>query len=225
MKFGMALKLDISKVYDCVEWNFLYHMLICMGFHSTWIDWIMECVTFLTYSIQINGHRSEFSAPYRGLWQGNPISPYLFLICVEGLSNRISQSTLRGLSISRRGPSITHPLFADDSILFSNVSVGEALEINRVLNNYAETNGQCINLSKSSLMFSINTPFHLRTYISSILDISWVDSPEKFLGLPTDLPRSKKQAFAFLNGRIYNKIKSWNEQLLSKEDMKYSLNL
>lgn len=64
--FNMPLKLDVNKAYDCVQWSYLHHVLTCLGFHVTWIT-IMDCVTSVTYSVQINGHRSSFFAPSRGL--------------------------------------------------------------------------------------------------------------------------------------------------------------
>lgn len=64
---GMAIKLDVSKAFDCVEWLYLNHMLSMFGFHSTMINWIMECVTSISYSVNINGYRTGYITPSRGL--------------------------------------------------------------------------------------------------------------------------------------------------------------
>ena len=81
----MVVKLDISKAYDRVEWNFLRQMMIRLGFDERWVDLAMETVRTTMYSILINGESKGFVQPSSGIKQGDLLSPYLFLLCVEGL--------------------------------------------------------------------------------------------------------------------------------------------
>ena len=86
----MALKLDMSKAYDRIEWRFLEQMLITLGFPINWARLVMRCVTSVLYSIIVNGQPTSSFTPSRGLQQGDPLSSYLLLICTEGLAALIN---------------------------------------------------------------------------------------------------------------------------------------
>jgi hypothetical protein len=88
----MALKLDISKAYDLVEWNFLEAIMRKIGFTYQWVQLIMKCVRTVTYRVLINGQPHGRILPTRGIRQGDPLSPYLFLICAEGLSHLLRKA-------------------------------------------------------------------------------------------------------------------------------------
>ena len=118
----MEVKLDVSKVYDRVEWSFLEKMMKKMGFDDKWINLIMKCISTISYAVLINRETHGCITPTRGLCQGDPISPYLFLLCSESFTELImvaARNNKLSISICRGNPRITHLLFADNLILQS----------------------------------------------------------------------------------------------------------
>lgn len=129
----VALKLDISKSYDRVSWSYLRQRLIIMGFCDTWVDWMMLCVKTVTYNFCFNDSIIGPIMPRKGLRQGDPLSPFLFLLCVEGLSNALdvvsANGAISGCKICPTALVVSHLLFADDNFLFFHASFEEATYI------------------------------------------------------------------------------------------------
>lgn len=111
-----AVKLDMHKAYDKVEWVFLKAILLKLGFDSHWVNLIMECVTSVQYKVIFNSNETDLFFPTRGLRQGDPLSPYLFILCAEGLSTLIAHEEdnghLKGVQVCRDSPFMSHLLFA-----------------------------------------------------------------------------------------------------------------
>lgn len=161
-KGSMAVKTDMSKAYDRIEWSFLKEVCLRMGFHETWISWIMECVSTVSYSFLINGCPKGKVLPSRGLRQGDPLSPYLFILCTEVLSGlcKVAQEngTLPGVRVSRQSPLVNHLLFADDTMFFCKSNPTSFSTLSSILRRYEEASRQFISLAKSSITFSSKTP-------------------------------------------------------------------
>ena len=170
----------------------------------------MRCICSVSYLVIVNGAACGNIIPTRGLRQGDPLSPTLFLICTEGLSALIHRAArnqcLTGISICRGCPRVTHLLFADDSILFCKASVGESQELRSILQKYEEASGQKINTDKSSIFFSPNTTQETKDEILASLGPMQDTRHTKYLGLPSFIGRSKKQVFAILKERIGKKL-------------------
>ncbi|KAH9688162.1 reverse transcriptase domain-containing protein [Citrus sinensis] len=214
----VALKLDISKAYDRVEWPFLEQTMLKMGFPSHWVALIMRCVTSTSFSVLINGVPKGIIQPERGLRQGCLLSPYLFILCAEALSNLLvvaeQNQLIRGLKFARE-VSITHLLFADDSLVFSRASVAECRHLKGIFDKYAAASGQIFNFQKSSLFFSGKIPEHQRAANRGIFNLNVVSKHEKYLGLPSMIGRKKMGFFNDIKLKVLNKIAGWQQKFLS----------
>jgi hypothetical protein len=127
----MVLKLDMDKAYDKVAWGFLKTVMSRIGFANRWVNLLMTCVRTVTYSILINGRAHGRITPSRGLKQGDPLSPYFFILCAEGLSTRINKMEIAGgitgLPLTKGGTRLNHLFFADDSHFFLQSRHGEVV--------------------------------------------------------------------------------------------------
>jgi hypothetical protein len=116
---GMLIKLDLSKYFDRISWKYMNSLLEAFGFDKAWIDWIMKLTSSTFFSIMVNGVPSQPFSPTRGIHQGDPLSPFLFVIMAEGLGRYIKASvengSLKGLPLHNLQPAASHSQFVDDT--------------------------------------------------------------------------------------------------------------
>ncbi|EPS72636.1 hypothetical protein M569_02121, partial [Genlisea aurea] len=219
-KSFVSLKLDMNKAYDRVEWSFLKAMLIQLGFHISFVELILLAVSSVSYSLVINGDRVGLINPQRGLRQGDPLSPYLFLFCAEGLSSALraaeQSQSITGFRVTRRGPSISHLFFADDAMIFCEASCAALSRVSDILQDYERASGQKVNTHKSAMVFSPNTPDSEKEIWSRGLGFLVKSHHDIYLGLPSLTGSSKKRLFSGLLERVNRKIEGWNSKFLSQ---------
>ncbi|XP_022569212.1 uncharacterized protein LOC111212078 [Brassica napus] len=219
VRCAMAVKTDMSKAYDRLEWEFIALVLRRMGFHPKWITLIMECITTVTYSFLINGSPRGRIQPSRGIRQGDPLSPYIFILCSEvlsGLCNKAqADGSLKGIKVARGCPRVNHFLFVDDTMFFVDASKEGSKTLKRLLTRYEEASGQANNTEKSSISFSKRTSDQVKASAKSSLQIQNEGGVGKYLGLPKHFGRRKKDMFASIVDKIKQKAKSWKNRFLS----------
>jgi hypothetical protein len=151
---GAVLKIDLSKAYDRVSWLYIRLLLTHLGFDVPFINWAMNCLTTASFVVLINGSTSSFFTSERGLRQGCPLSPLLFLLVAEGLNRAISEAkrlgSFPGIKISQ-ALHLTHLLFVDDVLIFSGGSRREAEALRNILTLFSKATGMQINEGKSTL--------------------------------------------------------------------------
>ena len=170
----------------------------------------MKCISTVSYSVLFNGKPTDIIIPERGLRQGDPLSPYLFLLCAEGLSALLRKSEadhkLCGVAVSRGGPRVNHLLFADDSLLFFRANISECQVVKEILWVYETASGQKLNCEKTALFFSANTSPDTARAIRDLWGASNTHSIEKYLGLPSFIGRSKIKAFEDITTRVWKRL-------------------
>jgi hypothetical protein len=215
----VGMKLDMAKAYDRLEWGFIEATLNTMGFPSNLVNSIMKCVTSVNFSILVNGQPSPKFNPNRGIRQGDPLSPYLFILCADVFSTMITNSQdlnlINGINIAQNAPKISHLFFADDSLIFCKAKKDEALQLKAIFEEYQRISGQKINMDKSELTFSPKIYDHIKADFQDILPLPITNNINRYLGMPTQIGKSKQAVFKFLLEKATNKLKGWKEKRLS----------
>ncbi|XP_062014482.1 uncharacterized protein LOC133731021 [Rosa rugosa] len=218
--FELGIKLDMNKAYDRLEWDFLEAVLYKLGCSPQWINLVMNCVRSVNISVLVNGKSSQRFCPTRGIRQGDPLSPFHFLFVSDILSTIVKKACqtrqIIPIALTNSGPSVSHLLFADDTLFFVKASQHNCEFLSHILKAYCHASGQQINQQKSSLFFSPNTPSDLVTQLSTILDMEPVTNPGKYLGLPIVWGRSKHAALAYIRDSIATKLQGWKQATLTQ---------
>ena len=202
------------KAYDKLEWVFFQQIVEKMGFHSTWIGWILECIRSVTYSVLVNGEPKGHIISTRGIRQEDTLSPYLFLLCSEDLNGLIEHAVdrkhIKGFSLCKNSLKISHLFFVDNSLLFCRARLEDVKKIQEILGKYEVALGQKINSDKTTFFYSKNV------LVENLLGVSEIREYEKYLGLPTVVGRNKKASLTYIKDRGWGKLQGWKEKLLSQ---------
>lgn len=205
----LALKIDISKAYDKVDWNFLKNTMLSMDFSDKWVQWMMMCVTLVNYSVLVNSNRVRPIQPRRGLRQGDPLSPYLFILIAEGLSSLIRSAANKGdihsIKIYWGALTMSHLLFADYCFLFCEANLNEVHHLMETLKVYEEARTQ---FEQVRSFFNRNLSIQAKEDLSRIMGVRHVMGTGTHLGLPSMIGRSKKAIFMFIKDRIWKRTNS-----------------
>ncbi|EOY17514.1 Uncharacterized protein TCM_042330 [Theobroma cacao] len=215
---NLALKLDMMKAYDKLDWSFLFKVLQHFGFNGQWIKMIQKCISNCWFSLLLNGRTEGYFKSERGLRQGDSISPQLFIIAAEYLSRGLnalydqypSLHYSSGVSIS-----VSHLAFADDVLIFTNGSKSALQRILAFLQEYQEISGQRINVQKSCFVTHTNVSSSRRQIIAQTTGFSHQLLLITYLGAPLYKGHKKVILFNDLVAKIEERITGWENKILS----------
>ena len=215
----LAVKIDLEKAYDRLEWHFILDMLLFFKIPESFIHVIMSCITTFSISILLNREKLEPFKPSRGIRQGDPLSSYIFILCMEFLSflihERCEESLWDPITAARSRLAFSHIFFADDLMLFAKVGLKNYQSIKEVLENLCDLSGQKVNLSKSKAYFSLNVDHVFRRELCNTLGIESTSNLGKYLGFPIKHSGLTANDFNFVVERIQSKLAGWKANLLS----------
>ncbi|PKU59156.1 putative mitochondrial protein [Dendrobium catenatum] len=204
-------KLDIKKAFDSVSREFLLNRMKLKGFPDKFIDWIKGCISNVHFSICLNGSLEGFFSSSSGLRQGCPLSPLLFCIAMDGLSQRLHHSSFIGLN--QGSFSINHLMYADDLLVFGVASHDNLNHLNSSLRLFSEESGLFINPTKSHIIFSKSVGNV--DLLASILGSPSIENSLIYLGLPITYNRLSFAHFQPLLSRLSALLEGWKVRFLS----------
>lgn len=180
----------------------------------------MSCVSTTSTTILFNGNKLDSFHPSRGIRQGDPISPYLFLLCMEFLGAHIStlceEKRWDKIKASKNGPSFSHIFYVDDLMLFAKANSKNCATIVEVLDNFCNMAGQKIYLNKSRISFSLNVTGRKKNAICRKLGMLATQNLGRYLGFPLLHQGRNGDVFNFMIEKIQNRLTGWQSKLLSK---------
>jgi hypothetical protein len=217
-KPSILLKLDLAKAFDSVAWPYLLDMLKARGFGARWREWIAMILATSSSQVIINGTASAFVRHRRGLRQGDPLSPFLFILAMDPFQRLLDLATSEGVlsKLPGRRTIIRASLYADDVALFINPSRRDAAMVRLVLDTFAGVTGLSTNLSKSSALPIRCGGFNLEEILQP-LNVSVKSFPCKYLGMPLSLQQLRKGDYHALLERIDALLAAWKGNLISRE--------
>uniref|UniRef100_A0A2N9GQ47 Reverse transcriptase domain-containing protein n=1 Tax=Fagus sylvatica TaxID=28930 RepID=A0A2N9GQ47_FAGSY len=218
---GVICKLDIEKAYDHVNWSCLLHILERMGFGKRWRLWIEACISSVQFSVLVNGSPEGFFSCSRGLRQGDPLSPLLFLVVMEVLSRMLrkveEEGLIRGFKAGCNAAvdlSISHLLYADDTILFCDADPDQLLYIRMVLTCFEAVTGLRVNMAKSE-MVPVGEVQNISVLADSLC-CNIGDLPLSYLGMPLGASFKAVTVWNPILEKLDRRLSGWQKLYLSK---------
>ncbi|KAJ0787048.1 putative RNA-directed DNA polymerase [Helianthus annuus] len=217
-KSGFILKVDIEKAYDSVSWAFLESILSQLGFSGVWIKWVMATVTSARASVLVNGSPTHEFPCFRGLRQGDPLSPFLFLIVMEALTGVLKKAgeigLFNGLRCGNNGPTLSHFLYADDAVFVGEWCTDNARNLNRILRCFYLASGLRVNAAKSSL-YGIGVCSENTSSMADVFKCRVGSLPFKHLGLQVGANMNMVKHWDPVMEVFKNRLSAWKSNILS----------
>lgn len=216
----IVVKLDPSKVFDTVEWPFILHVMELLAFPSHLITLIHKCLTSTSLVVRYNHTKIVYFHPLRGLHQWDPLSSFLFILCIKGLSTMIKHSHInnrwQALIIKKQMSNIIHLAFVDDILLFYQGTNDGNAQFLRGLDQFCSIPSQKINFNKSQIIFSIYATQHFKDSTYASLIMTSMGEIGTYLGIPFTQSRQQCLLYKPTLQKLKFRVNFWHHKLLSK---------
>ncbi|XP_075497854.1 uncharacterized protein LOC142535307 [Primulina tabacum] len=215
---NVILKLDMAKAYDRVQWSFLLDVLSHYGFSEQVVSMISACISHCQFSVNINGSLTGFFGSTRGLRQGDPLSPLLFILGAEYLSRGLDRLYRQYPAIRYRSACdllLSHLAYADDIIIFANGGTREMNSLMDFLHHYENCSGQLVNAVKSVIILPPRCSGRTRSRLLRITGFGEGCFPIKYLGVPLFRGNRVCSLFDPLVQMVSKKLEGWELKTLS----------
>jgi len=214
----VILKLDFEKAYDKVSWPFLEEVMRRKGLDELWIHWINCAVKGGRVCIDLNGERGEFFRSFKGLRQGDPLSPLLFNLVADALSTMLSRASaagvIQGLVPNLIDGGLTHLQYADDAVIFLSFSSENLLNIRLILSCYEAMSRMKINFDKSEV-FTMGLNEEEQQETVRVLNCKLGYFPMKYLGMPVSECKVTKAQLKYVSDKTEKRLGTWQCDYLS----------
>ncbi|XP_073133552.1 uncharacterized protein [Henckelia pumila] len=221
---NVILKLDMAKAYDRVQWSFLLDALRRFGFSEQVVRMVRACISFCKFSFNVNGTPAGFFSSSRGLRQGDPLSPLLFVLGAEYLSRGLDRLFLQHSDMRYQSGcdlTISHLAYADDVIIFANGGSRGLQRLKDFLSHYENCSGQLVNVAKSTMIFPPGWTARRRSRLLRITGFEEGQLPLKYLGAPFFHGNHKCSLFEPLLQSVRKKLEGWESRSLAPGKKKW----
>ncbi|XP_071712198.1 uncharacterized protein [Rutidosis leptorrhynchoides] len=209
---GFIFKVDFEKAFDTLNWEFLIEIMRIMGFGSKWRKWILTCFKSTSISIFVNGSPTSEFGLERGVRQGDPLSPFLFILATEGLNvltkNAVAKKMFSGVEVGADKVVISHLQYADDTIFFGTWSESNVRSLLNLLKCFELTTGLKINYHKSNLI-GVGVEDVEVERIANLFGCKVGSIPFMYLGLPVDGNMKKEESWAPVVHKFEKRLSDW----------------
>lgn len=217
-KVGVVLKLDFEKAYDKINWDFLLDCHKMRGFNDTWCDWIKKILHNGTVSIKLNNEMGPYFQSFKGVRQGDPLSPFLFNLAVESLSKMIfnaqKEKLITGLAPDLIEDGVDVLQYADDTVLCFEHDTQVAVNLKLLLYMFELMSGLKINYLKSGIL-CVGGDDNILDFYADLFNCQIGHFPMRYLGVPVSFSTLRCLEWIFVDEKFMKRCESWIGQAAS----------
>lgn len=212
------IKIDLTKAYDKLQWEFIWKVMNEIGVPKNMVNVIMHAISSVETNVNWHGVRGEFFRPRHGIIQGDPISPYLFVLCMDKLSHLIEEEVRDDnwnvIRMGQNGSNISHHMFTDDLLLFGEALKKQISYVMNTLKKFCDMSGQKVSKEKSNNLFSNNVTKSMRAKLIHMSNFKETNQCGKYLRVPLSGKALRISDYQYLLEQVESLLANWKSNVL-----------